>query len=750
MKKTLFILIFLAIISCVYGESAIQKTDSKLDNSKKTVTDKTHLEEYKKDLESIMSSIRHPIQTLRGQDEKKDNAKEYVNSLDNHGKTPLMYAIVCSDIDSLDYMIEIGADLNFVGEDNRTAIFYAIDKCNDAIKSGKYNDKVIAKKILFKLIDTDKTILNYSYSSLDKEYQDFTPLMSICLLSEDDIKYKKDLINKVLDNTTNIDVISQFVSESGKYSITPLAYLCSCNTPNYFEEIKKLAKSADIRKEIQFPDFSGQIFQYLCAEFREECLPIITELLLKSDYEKEFTYKNEKVTPLYCAIRNENLDFIDLILKNIKDKKLASQTLISKDGNTSVVHLVAKKGNIDLYRKLKDAGIINKSKDSNNKVPLDYLKESCKNSVDKLSLTYQLENSDSESIKTAINEIQNIVDDKTSKLGQTTLHVILANRDEKNAIEVLDKLFFDDSVFRHMLNTSDNQDFSVFDYAINYDCKKVVKWFVDKHVAVGKSIYTIIDKIIDSENEEYINILESFLRIEENPALIEKRYKYENEFITSNPIVYLSTKNKIGIQIEIADILLKNGIDINGVVKGNSQTGNSALIFAIKTNNNELAEYLINNNINLLFESKPTTNGKDYGKTALFYALEQRQEKNINLIIRKMDLKLEDKVLRNTNETLLMYFAKYASPQILKAILPYYVQKNKNCMNKKDNEGMTAFLYAVQETESLDVIRLFRIYGSDVFEKNNEKENAIQIAKKRTNDSDSIIRKLEAWGVEND
>lgn len=750
MKKTLFVLIFLALISCLYGESAIQKTDSKLDNSKNVVTDKIHLEEYKKDLENIMSSIRHPIQTLRGQDEKKDNAKEYVNSLDNHGKTPLMYTILCNDIDSLEDMIKIGADLNFVGEDNRTAIFYAIDKCNDAIKTGKYNDKENAKKILFKLIDTDKTILNYSYSSIDKEYKDFTPLMSICLLSEDDIQYKKELLNKVLDNTTNIDVVSRFISESGIYSITPLAYLCSCNSPNYFEEIKKLAKSADIRKEIQFPDFSGQIFQYLCAEFREECFSIITELLLKSDYEKEFTYKNEKVTPLYCAIRSENQDFIDLILKNTKDKKLASKTLISIDGDTSVVHLVAKKGNIDLYRKLKDAGIINKSKDSNNKVPLDYLKESCKNSVDKLSLTYQLENSDSESIKTAINEIQNIVDDKTSKLGQTTLHVILANRDEKNAIEVLDKLVFDDSVFRHMLNISDNQDFSVFDYAINYDCKKVVKWFVDKHVAVGKSIYTIIDKIIDSENEEYINILESFLRIEENPALIEKRYKYENEFITSNPIVYLSTKNKIGIQIEIADILLKNGIDINGVVKGNSQTGNSALIFAIKTNNNELAEYLINNNINLIFESKPTTNGKDYGKTALFYALEQRQDEIINLIIRKMDLKLEDKVLRNTNETLLMYFAKYASPQILKAILPYYVQQNKNCMSKKDNEGMTAFLYAVQETESLDVIRLFRIYGSDVFEKNNEKENAIQIAKKRTNDSDSIIRKLEAWGVEND
>ena len=97
-----------------------------------------------------------------------------------------------------------------------------------------------------------------------------------------------------------------------------------------------------------------------------------------------------------------------------------------------------------------------------------------------------------------------------------------------------------------------------------------------------------------------------------------------------------------------------------------------------------------------------------------------------------------------------MFFAKYSPSDVLKSLLPYYLQENKNCMVEKDKTGMTPFLWAIKENETMEIAKLLRIYGADVTARNNLKENAIKIAKEGKGNIDEKIKRLESWGVEND
>ena len=205
--------------------------------------------------------------------------------------------------------------------------------------------------------------------------------------------------------------------------------------------------------------------------------------------------------------------------------------------------------------------------------------------------------------------------------------------------------------------------------------------------------------------------------------------------------------SKIQIQLKIIEKLLENKTDINACASKNSENGNSALIYAIKNNNEELAKFLIDKNINLDLSSEPTIGGDDSGKTALFYALEKRMDNIVEYIVQKKNMNIQDKKLNN-QKTLLMYFAQYSNTKILKALLPYYIQINKNCMQERDRDGLTPFLYAITYNENIEVAKLLRMYGADVNVINNDKENAVQLVKKSNlNDKYSRIEKLESWGV---
>lgn len=754
-RKLLVTLLMFNSISVFATENYLQSIDSELHRQfekkeKGTPSDKEHLNEYNVQINKILKGLI-PLYDKEG---KKDKAKTFLNSLDNHGKTPLMYAIQFNDADTVDYYLELGADPNIKSDEDKTALLIAIETSKE-IANKNQNEKNKIKRIISSLLNKDADA-NYIYISNKEKY---SPLLLACTIEPGrDYEYKRAIIKKILSKTTKYDEIGNF--ENGDLSLTPLSYLCySKDAQEYKDLIEELVKkNSDINKKISIPDFNGTILQYLCAEYKKETLSVIQLLIENADVDSSFYYKGQTFTPLICSVCSRDKTFIELICGKIANKdnakKLYTINYEGREWRGSAIHLVARQGDKILYKEFKDKGYNNTEKDSFGKTAIDYLKESCKNKVDELFLVYELAKDDRKNIEAAIDGIVDIQKDRTSDGNQqTAIHVILSNNDDESAIKLL-KLFKENDKLSALLQEEDSNDRNAIDYAILNNNQRVIKWLIDEHVVVGKSIFTVIDKYLVEKDITLIDTLESFLRIESNPSILEKRFRYNTKgFVEVNPIVYtamiVNDASKTVQQIQIIEKLLENNININACAKYSSEEGNSALIYAIKNNNSELAEYLISKGMNLELTSKPTTESADYGKTAIFYALEKGNDELVRLILKQNELKQKDIKLQETGETLLMFFAKYSTPELLKSLLPYYVQINKRCMEEKDKSGMTPFLWAVKENETMEIAKLLRIYGADVSVRNNLKENAIKIAKEGNGNIDEKIKRLESWGVEN-
>lgn len=756
LRKLLVTLLLFNSISVFATEDYLQSIDSELHRQlekkeKGTPSDKEHLNEYSVQINKILKGWI-PLYDKEG---KKDKAKSFLNSLDNHGKTPLMYAIQFNDTDSVDYYLELGADPNIKSDEDKTALLIAIETAKE-IANKNQNEKTKIKRIISSLLNKNADA-DYIYISNKEKY---SPLLLACTIEPGrDYEFKREIIKKILSKTTKYDEIGNF--ENGNLCLTPLSYLCYSNEAQEYKDLIKelVKKNSDINKKITISNFNGTIFQYLCAEYKNESYSIIKILIENTDVDSSFYYKEQTLTPLICSVCSNDKAFIELICGKITNKDNARKSYtINYEGREwtgSALHLVARQGNKILYKDLKDKGYNNTEKDSLGKTAIDYLKESCKTKVDELFLVYELAKDDRKNIEAAIDAIVDVQKDRTSDGNQqTAIHVILSNNDEESAIKLL-KLFKEKDKLSALVQEEDSNGRNAIDYAILNKNQKVIKWFIDEHVVVGKSIFTVIDKYLAENDRTLIGILESFLRMESNPNILEKRFSYNSKgFVEVNPIVYtamiVNDASKNVQQIQIIEKLLENNININACAKYSSEEGNSALIYAIKNNNSELAEYLISKGINLELASKPTIESAGYGKTAIFYALEKENDEIVRLILKQNELKQKDIKLQDTGETLLMFFAKYSTPELLKALLPYYVQINKNCMEEKDKSGMTPFLWAVKENETMEIAKLLRIYGADVSARNNLKENAIKIAKDGNGNIDEKIKRLESWGVEND
>ncbi len=772
MKKN-YILFFLFFSSFfLYSEeNRLDKIDTairrEIDKGKLkwSLQDAERWSRYKKEFNSIISegvltSITDTIK-LSSEDKRKQEAENFLNLQNSHGKTVLMYAIQFNDAETVKTITKYGSKnmVNIKDNENKTALFYVFELANNlAYKPQNEKDKVlqIIDALLTKGVDVD-----YSFNSLDSSKRQYTPLMAACNISEgNDKRFKQNIIEKILDssNPGKIDEISLF----SNYQITPLAYLCTLNCDEKYQEYisRLIEKGADVNKKIKIGEFEGQIVQYLCANYIKENYELIKSLINKgAEIDSSFSFNNETLIPLICAVRSKDNDLITLIIDSIKKADNAKKVykIKDKDGTDwecSAFHIVAKNGDKNLYKRFKDKGFGNSQKDSKDYFAIDYLKQSCKTLVDELFLAYELEGNDSDIIEESINKIKNLKEEKTSGDYQTTLQVMLRYKDNKRAINLLDK-FREDKTLNHIFadSATDINGKNAFDYAVYEDCYDVIKWFIDKHVSIGKSIFTIIDKLLDTNNEKYLEILESFLRIENSNDKIRKRYNYQDKIIEVPLVVYTVMKGEsltqTQIQEKIIEMLIDNNFDINECVKLSTENGNSALIYAIKNKNEELANFLIEiDNINLdLFSMPNEGNINDYGKTAIFYALEKNMDSIVETIIKEKKLQLDDKRLEYEQTTLLMYLARYSNPKVLKALLPYYVQKNRKCIEAKDKAGKTPFLYAIEYNNDLEVAKLLRMYGAEVNAKCNE-GNAITITKKsEINNKEERIERLISWGV---
>lgn len=298
------------------------------------------------------------------------------------------------------------------------------------------------------------------------------------------------------------------------------------------------------------------------------------------------------------------------------------------------------------------------------------------------------------------------------------------------------------------LDLTDNFGMNIKDYAFKKNQIQVIEYFKENKIKLGESLFYAIENELNGHDSHILD----FINIEglSNSSKLRKTVQTNNSFITCGLIAYTTyINNKVALsqtRIKILKELIDFGLDINEIIKGGEYNGNTALIMSTINKNSEVVEFLLENGADANIQSKSE---KYFGRTALFYAFENKDSKTINLILKQLENKLIDIQLNNSidnNATLLMFLAKYGDFDLVNSLLPNMLNESKYCLEKFDKDGLTPFLYAAAFNPDYRIIKLFRMYGANVFATDKTGNNAYDLAKLKNNNQE-ILHRLESYGV---
>ena len=108
-----------------------------------------------------------------------------------------MYAIQFNDSDTVEEMFKYGADPNIKAADNKTALLFAFELANEnAKKNQNEKDKVLK---IFDFLLLNNADVNYSFNSIDLQFNTYTPLIAACLIPEGNDKCFKQTIIEIMN-----------------------------------------------------------------------------------------------------------------------------------------------------------------------------------------------------------------------------------------------------------------------------------------------------------------------------------------------------------------------------------------------------------------------------------------------------------------------------------------------------------------------------------------------------------------------
>ena len=459
----------------------------------------------------------------------------------------------------------------------------------------------------------------------------------------------------------------------------------------------------------------------------EENKPKIVELLIKEGKANVYGVyaKETEKYPIYCAVKNKNLNMIKILLDNNFDLKRESYILsyaIENSDENIVKYLVEngadmysyeitalyqavlnlnpklveyfldkgasieKAGGTDVYGNIMMAAAGSKFNNSNDKSPVDLtlLEKSAENSA---KITEML-------IGKAD---KNIINDSLE--GKTPLIIAVGNSYIDTA-----KILIENGA---NINAVDIEGWSALSYAVNNGDIEIAKLLLENKSKIKDELLIAIKSPIV---ESSINIMKLLI---DNKANIN--YTDENGF---NPL-------NIAIEsgdMELTKFLIKNGANVNSLM----QDGLSLIGYAIAQNNMDLLQILIENGANVNY-----TNGDSWANTPLQTASRLGLDNVVRILLtRNADINAVD---MNGN-TALHTAALNSQLSIVKLLL----EKNPN-LDIQNKVGNTA-LHSAVISGNIDIVGELVLKGANTRIRNNDGKYPRDIA--RANNSAAIFEVL--------
>ena len=459
----------------------------------------------------------------------------------------------------------------------------------------------------------------------------------------------------------------------------------------------------------------------------EENKPKIVELLIKEGKANIYGVyaKETEKYPIYCAVKNKNLNMIKILLNNNFDLKRESYILsyaIENSDENIVKYLVEngadmysyeitalyqavlnlnpklveyfldkgasieKAGGTDVYGNIMMAAAGSKFNNSNDKSPVD------------LTL---LEKSAENSAKI----MQMIIDKVDKKLindsleGKTPLIIAVGNSYIDTA-----KILIENGA---NINAVDIEGWSALSYAVNNGDIEIAKLLLENKAKIkGELLIAIKSPIVESR----INMMKLLI---DNKANIN--YTDENGF---NPLnIAIETGN-----MELTKFLITNGANVDSLMRD----GVSLIGYAIAQNNMDLLQILIENGANV-----NNTNGDSWTDTPLKTASRLGLDNVVRILLsRNVDINAVD---MNGN-TALHTAALNSQLSVVKLLL----EKNPN-LDIQNKVGNTALHLAVI-SGNIDIVGELVLKGANTRIRNNDGKYPRDIA--RANNSAAIFEVL--------
>mgnify|MGYP000640706806 CR=1 FL=1 len=460
----------------------------------------------------------------------------------------------------------------------------------------------------------------------------------------------------------------------------------------------------------------------------EENKPKIVELLIKEGKANIYGYyygEDFEKYPIYCAVKNKNLNIIKILLNNnfnLKEENyILSYAMENSDENIikylvengadmysyeitalyqAVLNLnpklveyfldkgasIEKAGGTDVYGNIMMAAAGSKFNNSNDKSPVDLtlLEKSAENSA---KITEML-------IGKAD---KNIINDSLE--GKTPLIIAVGNSYIDTA-----KILIENGA---NINAVDIEGWSALSYAVNNGDIEIAKLLLENKAKIKDELLIAIKSPIV---ESSINMMKLLI---DNKANIN--YTDENGF---NPL-------NIAIEsgdMELTKFLITNGANVNSLM----QDGVSLIGYAIAQNNMDLLQILIENGANVNY-----TNGDSWADTPLKTASRLGLDNVVRILLtRNVDINAVD---MNGN-TALHTAALNSQLSIVKLLL----EKNPN-LDIQNKVGNTALHLAVI-SGNIDIVGELVLKGANKRIRNNDGKYPRDIA--RANNSAAIFEVL--------